>query len=65
MGVSGNTNTNLAWIHPTTTIAMASKTAFNAISPVPTATDFLDIVLSKTQRKTPTVSHPAKTIERG
>jgi nucleolar GTP-binding protein len=28
-----------------------------AIAPVPTAADFLDIVLSKTQRKTPTVIH--------
>ena len=27
-----------------------------AIAPVPTATEFLDIILSKTQRKTPTVS---------
>ncbi|CAG8715172.1 5499_t:CDS:2, partial [Acaulospora colombiana] len=27
------------------------------IAPVPSANDFLDIVLSKTQRKTPTVSH--------
>lgn len=28
-----------------------------AIAPVPTASDFLDIILSKTQRKTPTVIH--------
>ncbi|KZS98317.1 GTP binding protein 4 [Sistotremastrum niveocremeum HHB9708] len=35
---------------------MASK-GLKAIAPVPTAADFLDIVLSKTQRKTPTVIH--------
>ncbi|TFY62875.1 hypothetical protein EVG20_g6545 [Dentipellis fragilis] len=34
-----------------------STSGLKAISPVPTATDFLDIVLSKTQRKTPTVIH--------
>ncbi|SOV02463.1 probable NOG1 - nucleolar G-protein required for 60S ribosomal subunit biogenesis [Ustilago sp. UG-2017a] len=34
------------------------------IAPVPTATDFLDIVLSKTQRKTPTVVHPGWKITR-
>ena len=33
---------------------MATK-GLKAIAPVPTASDFLDIVLSKTQRKTPTV----------
>ncbi|KAG8970159.1 Nucleolar GTP-binding protein 1 [Tulasnella sp. 419] len=35
---------------------MASK-GLKGISPVPTANDFLDIILSKTQRKTPTVIH--------
>lgn len=30
---------------------------FKKIQPVPTSTDFVDIVLSKTQRKTPTVIH--------
>ncbi|CAO3644251.1 unnamed protein product [Cunninghamella blakesleeana] len=30
---------------------------FKKIEPVPTATDFIDIILSKTQRKTPTVIH--------
>ncbi|KZO95627.1 putative NOG1-nucleolar G-protein required for 60S ribosomal subunit biogenesis [Calocera viscosa TUFC12733] len=35
---------------------MASK-GLKGIAPVPTAADFLDIVLSKTQRKTPTVIH--------
>ncbi|SNX82635.1 probable NOG1 - nucleolar G-protein required for 60S ribosomal subunit biogenesis [Melanopsichium pennsylvanicum] len=35
-----------------------------AIAPVPTANDFLDIVLSKTQRKTPTVVHPGWKITR-
>ncbi|EIW83366.1 GTP binding protein 4 [Coniophora puteana RWD-64-598 SS2] len=34
-----------------------STSGLKAISPVPTAADFLDIVLSKTQRKTPTVIH--------
>ncbi|KAJ2539479.1 Nucleolar GTP-binding protein 1, partial [Coemansia sp. RSA 1853] len=34
------------------------------IAPVPDATDFLDIVLSKTQRKTPTVVHPGYKITR-
>jgi hypothetical protein len=33
---------------------MATK-GLKAIAPVPTSADFLDIVLSKTQRKTPTV----------
>lgn len=32
-----------------------STSGLKAISPVPTAAEFLDIVLSKTQRKTPTV----------
>jgi nucleolar GTP-binding protein len=32
-----------------------STSGLKAIAPVPTAKDFLDIVLSKTQRKTPTV----------
>ncbi|KAB5591297.1 Nucleolar GTP-binding protein [Ceratobasidium theobromae] len=35
---------------------MAAK-GLKSIAPVPTANDFLDIVLSKTQRKTPTVIH--------
>lgn len=30
---------------------------FKSIQPVPTAKDFIDIVLSKTQRQTPTVVH--------
>ncbi|KAF8907939.1 GTP binding protein 4 [Gymnopilus junonius] len=34
-----------------------STSGMKAIAPVPTAADFLDIVLSKTQRKTPTVIH--------
>lgn len=34
------------------------------IAPVPTASDFLDIVLSKTQRRTPTVVHPGWKITR-
>ncbi|UZJ51561.1 hypothetical protein CBS101457_000881 [Exobasidium rhododendri] len=35
-----------------------------SIAPVPTSSDFLDIVLSKTQRKTPTVVHPGWKITR-
>ncbi|KAH9932541.1 P-loop containing nucleoside triphosphate hydrolase protein [Fomitopsis serialis] len=34
-----------------------STSGLKQISPVPTAADFLDIVLSRTQRKTPTVIH--------
>lgn len=41
-----------------------SATLKAAIAPVPTANDFLDIVLSKTQRKTPTVIHPGYKITR-
>lgn len=37
---------------------------FKAITPVPAATDFVDIVLSKTQRKTPTVVHKGYAIGR-
>ena len=36
---------------------MATTKGLKTIAPVPTAADFLDIVLSKTQRKTPTVIH--------
>ncbi|KAF8532522.1 P-loop containing nucleoside triphosphate hydrolase protein [Gautieria morchelliformis] len=42
---------------------MATK-GLKAITPVPTANDFLDIVLSKTQRKTPTVIHKNYKISR-
>ncbi|KAJ2002353.1 Nucleolar GTP-binding protein 1 [Coemansia thaxteri] len=37
---------------------------FKRIAPVPESSDFLDIVLSKTQRKTPTVIHPGYKITR-
>ena len=37
---------------------------FKKIQVVPTAMDFTDIVLSKTQRKTPTVVHPNYQIAR-
>jgi len=37
---------------------------FKRIQVVPTQKDFLDIVLSKTQRKTPTVIHPQYNIAR-
>ncbi|KAJ2076632.1 Nucleolar GTP-binding protein 1 [Coemansia sp. RSA 988] len=43
---------------------MASIYNFKKIAPVPDAGDFLDIVLSKTQRKTPTVVHPGYKITR-
>ncbi|CAO3614670.1 unnamed protein product [Mucor hiemalis] len=36
---------------------MSSLYNFKKIEPVPTASDFIDIILSKTQRKTPTVIH--------
>jgi hypothetical protein len=38
--------------------AKMSTSGLKSIAPVPTAADFLDIVLSKTQRKTPTVLPP-------
>ncbi|KAJ1964499.1 Nucleolar GTP-binding protein 1, partial [Dimargaris xerosporica] len=37
---------------------------FKKIQVVPSANDFLDIILSKTQRKTPTVVHPNYKISR-
>ncbi|KAL7746503.1 Nucleolar GTP-binding protein 1 [Sorochytrium milnesiophthora] len=37
---------------------------FKKIAVVPTANDFIDIILSKTQRKTPTVVHPNYSIGR-
>eukprot|EP00122_Pirum_gemmata_P004469 Pgem_evm1s4060 len=37
---------------------------FKQITIVPTATEFIDIILSKTQRKTPTVIHPGYKISR-
>lgn len=37
---------------------------FKAIKPVPTHTQFVDIVLNRTQRKTPTVVHPGYKISR-
>lgn len=43
---------------------MTSIYNFKRIAPVPDAGDFLDIVLSKTQRKTPTVIHPGYKITR-
>ncbi|KAL1941919.1 hypothetical protein VTO73DRAFT_6449 [Trametes versicolor] len=38
-------------------MSTTSTSGLKAIAPVPKAADFLDIVLSKTQRKTPTVIH--------
>ncbi|KAF9372626.1 Nucleolar GTP-binding protein 1, partial [Podila verticillata] len=43
---------------------MTSIYNFKKITPVPTGTDFLDIILSKTQRKTPTVIHANFAISR-
>ncbi|KAI9226300.1 MAG: GTP binding protein 4 [Piptocephalis tieghemiana] len=43
---------------------MSSLYNFKKIQPVPTASDFLDVVLSKTQRKTPTVIHKNYSIGR-
>jgi len=40
-----------------------STSGLKAIAPVPTANDFLDIVLSKTQRKTPTVCSDSTLLE--
>jgi len=37
---------------------------FKKIETVPTASDFIDVILSKTQRKTPTVVHPGYNIVR-
>mmetsp|Transcript_54472 Transcript_54472/g.132195 ORF Transcript_54472/g.132195 Transcript_54472/m.132195 type:complete len:724 (-) Transcript_54472:148-2319(-) len=37
---------------------------FKKLTPVPTAPDFIDIVLMRTQRKTPTVIHPGYKITR-
>lgn len=37
---------------------------FKSIQPVPTATDFIDVMLSKTQRNTPTVVHNGWAIQR-
>ncbi len=37
---------------------------FKKIQPVPAASDFVDIVLTRTQRKTPTVVHPGYKISR-
>ncbi|KAF9585868.1 Nucleolar GTP-binding protein 1 [Lunasporangiospora selenospora] len=43
---------------------MTSIYNFKKITPVPTGNDFLDIILSKTQRKTPTVIHANFAISR-
>ena len=37
---------------------------FKKIAPIPNVTDFIDIVLTRTQRKTPTVIHPGFKIQR-
>lgn len=43
---------------------MSNRYSFGSIQPVPPLEDFLDIVLSKTQRKTPTVVHKGYSINR-
>lgn len=43
---------------------MTVNIGFKRMSPVPSVNDFLDIVLSKTQRKTPTVIHKGYAITR-
>ncbi|CAG2178463.1 unnamed protein product, partial [Oppiella nova] len=43
---------------------MGSRYNFKSITVVPTTKDFIDIVLSKTQRKTPTVVHKHYKISR-
>ena len=37
---------------------------FKKIQPIPSSNDFIDIVLTRTQRKTPTVIHPGYKIQR-
>jgi nucleolar GTP-binding protein len=43
---------------------MASQYNFKKIVTIPTSQDFIDIILSKTQRKTPTVVHKQYKISR-
>ena len=43
---------------------MAGEYNFKSIQPVPTGSDFIDIVLTRTQRKTPTVVHAGWKISR-
>jgi nucleolar GTP-binding protein len=43
---------------------MSNRYSFGSIQPVPPLNDFLDIVLSRTQRKTPTVVHKGYAIGR-
>ncbi|ODV88739.1 hypothetical protein CANCADRAFT_128386 [Tortispora caseinolytica NRRL Y-17796] len=40
------------------------KTAWKDIAPIPNSNDFLDVVLNRTQRKTPTVIRPGYSISR-
>ena len=43
---------------------MSQSTSFKNIDPVPLGTDFIDIVLSRTQRRLPTVIRPGFKISR-
>ena len=45
-------------------MAAAGQYNFKSIKPVPTGTDMIDIVLTRTQRKTPTVVHAGWKISR-
>src|SRR5271167_2871360 len=45
-------------------MSQSSSSSFKNIEPVPTGTDFLDIVLSRTQRRLPTVIRPGFKISR-
>ena len=45
-------------------MASSANHNFKAMTPVPTAKDFIDLVLSRTQRQTPTVVHPGYKITR-
>ncbi len=54
----------LKWIILFFEIAMSSVYNFKKIQVVPSSSDFIDIVLSKTQRKTPTVVHKHYQISR-
>ena len=43
---------------------MSSLYVFKNIQSIPTANDFIDVALSRTQRKTPTEVHPGYAISR-
>ena len=53
-----------SYFDPTTLIVAMVVYNFKKIQPIPAANDFIDIVLTRTQRKTPTVIHPGYKITR-